>query len=248
MRALRLVSDDHDDAATARELHACGRASDSALVVTATPGRGGEGIGRDLLSAMGKRFDAPGTPRNPEVLLDRADSWMRARSIGQLVVCHAERLTPAVRTRLTTLGLEHATLWLIDDPTLASNKPVEDPQGSPASMTELLAGIGNSKMHNAPVASELECSRAPDADYPFFALACRRAGAEVLFANLVLGRNHALRLIDHARYSPWTRRRQPVADGRRPVCGRHRCQDRAHPRRSTRAAQVGVDTHADRLR
>jgi hypothetical protein len=62
------------------------------LVVAPTPGRGGEGIARDVLRAMGKRFDLPRTPRDPATLLARADLWLRASRITTLVVRHADRL------------------------------------------------------------------------------------------------------------------------------------------------------------
>ena len=48
------------------------------LVVAPTPGMGGEGIARDVLRAMGNRFDLPQTPRDPATLLARAELWLLA--------------------------------------------------------------------------------------------------------------------------------------------------------------------------
>jgi len=89
MRERWLLAGADEDAGTVRWLHARARAREDVLVVAPTPGRGGEGIARDVLRAMGKRFDLPRTPRDPATLLARADLWLRALRVTTLIVRHA---------------------------------------------------------------------------------------------------------------------------------------------------------------
>jgi hypothetical protein len=51
------------------------------LVVYPTPGRGGEGIARDILHALGKRFYTR-APRDPPKLEALAALWLRAERTG----------------------------------------------------------------------------------------------------------------------------------------------------------------------
>jgi hypothetical protein len=60
------------------------------IVVHPTPGRGGEGIARDVLQALGKRF-GDRTPRDPRRLLALAAIWLRAELTRELVITAADR-------------------------------------------------------------------------------------------------------------------------------------------------------------
>jgi len=65
-RLVQIAHADQTPASTAavKRLHDLGR---SVVVVYPTPGRGGEGIARDILRALGKRF-RDRTPRDPRKL------------------------------------------------------------------------------------------------------------------------------------------------------------------------------------
>ena len=73
--------------ATVSGLHDLGN---RVIVVHPTPGRGGEGIARDVLQALRKRF-RDGTPRNPQWLGALAAIWLRAELTRELVIAGADR-------------------------------------------------------------------------------------------------------------------------------------------------------------
>jgi hypothetical protein len=81
--------------ATVNRLHDLGN---RVIVVHPTPGRGGEGIGRDVLQALGKHF-GDRTPRDPRRLLALAVIWLRAELTRELVIAGADR-RPAADWRL----------------------------------------------------------------------------------------------------------------------------------------------------
>jgi hypothetical protein len=60
------------------------------IVVHPTPGYGGEGITRDVLQALGKRFRER-TPRDPRRLQALAGIWLRAEVTRELVIAGADR-------------------------------------------------------------------------------------------------------------------------------------------------------------
>ncbi|MDQ6926880.1 MAG: hypothetical protein M3154_11690 [Candidatus Eremiobacteraeota bacterium] len=60
------------------------------IVVHPTPGRGGEGIVRDVLYALGKRF-RDRTPRGPQRLQALAAIWLHAEVTRELVIAGADR-------------------------------------------------------------------------------------------------------------------------------------------------------------
>ena len=60
------------------------------IVVYPTPGHGGEGIARDVLQALGKRF-RDRAPRNPQRLQALAAIWLRAEVTRELVIAGADR-------------------------------------------------------------------------------------------------------------------------------------------------------------
>ena len=59
------------------------------IVVHPTPGHGGEGIARDVLGALGKRF-RDRTPRDPRRLQTLAGIWLRAELTRELVIGGAD--------------------------------------------------------------------------------------------------------------------------------------------------------------
>jgi hypothetical protein len=82
--------------AAVKRLHDLGR---GVLVVYPTPGRGGAGIARDILQALGKRF-RDRTPRDLRKLETLAGIWLRAeRWVEGLLIAAAER-SPAEDWRL----------------------------------------------------------------------------------------------------------------------------------------------------
>lgn len=192
-----LLADGHDSARTVRWLHTCARAREDLLVVAPTPGRGGEGIARDVLRAMGKRFDLPRTPRDPAILLKRADLWLRASRITTLVVRHAGRLTADIWRHLASIGPDHFALWLFADPaelTASHRDAGQDLELRPGSLDRLTARIGSPASPPCwatRLAEQTPTPIAPDVDYAFFAIASQAPGREALFANFILGRDHA---------------------------------------------------------
>jgi hypothetical protein len=208
MREAWLLAGAHDGAATIRWLHACARAREDMLVVAPTPGRGGEGIARDVLRAMGKRFDLPRTPRNPATLLKRADLWLRASRITTLVVRHAERLAADTWRQLAAIGSEHAALWLLADPaelTASHHDASQDLELRPGALGRLKARIGSPTRPPCwatRLAEQTPTPIAPDVDYAFFAIASQAPGREALFANFILGRDHADWYLRHVSRQP----------------------------------------------
>ena len=203
-----LLAGAHDDAATIRWLHACARTREDVLVIAPTPGRGGEGIARDVLRAMGKRFDLPRTPRDPATLLARADLWLRAARITTLVVRHADRLAADTWRHLAAIGTDHIALWLLADPAALTDSHHDASQDlaiKPSSLAQLRATIGSA---TAPacwatrLAEQTPTPIAPDVDYAFFALASQAPGNEPLFANFILGRAHADWYLRHVSRQP----------------------------------------------
>jgi len=111
---VRIVRDLPDAPATTRyvtRLHCPAR---GVVAVRPTPGRGGSGIARDILTALGKRF-RPGSPRAAERLLPLARLWLHAERTRHLVITRADRRPASERSALRDLCTgEHApTLWLI---------------------------------------------------------------------------------------------------------------------------------------
>ncbi len=78
-----------------KRLHDLGR---GVVVVYPTPGRGGEGIARDILKALGKQF-RDRTPRDPRKLAPLAGIWLRAERVVELLIAAADR-RPAEDWRL----------------------------------------------------------------------------------------------------------------------------------------------------
>jgi hypothetical protein len=95
---VQIAHADQTPASTAavKRLHDLGR---GVLVVYPTPGRGGAGIARDILQALGKRI-RDRTPRDPRKLETLAGIWLRAkRWVEGLLIAAAER-RPAEDWRL----------------------------------------------------------------------------------------------------------------------------------------------------
>jgi hypothetical protein len=83
------------------------------IVVHPTPGRGGEGIARDVLQALGKRFHDR-TPRAPLRLQALAAIWLRAELTRELVITAADRRPAADWKLLRELSSDsHARLTLV---------------------------------------------------------------------------------------------------------------------------------------
>lgn len=178
------------------QFHAGVREDDRALLVVPTPGRGGAGIARDILRALGKRFDLPRTPTEPQTLLRLAALWLRAHRTATLIVRHAETLTPATWHEILQIAPATADAWLwAEEPITAAHRHVCDRCGvSDATWQQLAATIifAPATAHPmARLAEQVPAPIAPDTDYVPFAIASQSPGNETLFANFVLGRDHA---------------------------------------------------------
>ncbi len=86
---VQIAHADQTPASTAavKRLHDLGR---GVVVVYPTPGRGGDGIARDILQALGKQF-RDRTPRDPRKLEALAVLWLRAERAAGLLIGAAER-------------------------------------------------------------------------------------------------------------------------------------------------------------
>jgi hypothetical protein len=110
-----------------RSTHA--REDDHVLLIVPTPGRGGEGIARDILRALGKRFDRPRTPRDPRTLLKLADLWLRAHRITTLIIRHADRLPPRTWREILQIAPANANTWLWAEHPITAAR-IEAPAGA----------------------------------------------------------------------------------------------------------------------
>jgi hypothetical protein len=152
--------------------------ADGTLVVYPTPGRGGEGISRDILCALGKRSGVR-APRHPRKLATLAALWMRAERIGDLVVAGADRrpvsewrllrdLCGQERSPRLTFVVEHA---LGDRWRAALETDVIE-----LTLDELAARIPRCR-YPFTLADEIldedpDYPPVPDSDFPFFPVAC----------------------------------------------------------------------------
>ena len=86
---VQIAHADQTPASTAavKRLHDLGR---GVVVAYPTPGRGGEGIARDVLHALGKQF-RDRTPRDPRNLEALAVLWLRAELAAELLIAAADR-------------------------------------------------------------------------------------------------------------------------------------------------------------
>jgi hypothetical protein len=92
------------------------------IVVHPTPGHGGEGIARDVLGALGKRF-RDRTPRDPRRLQALAGIWLRAELTRELVIAGADRRPAADWVVLGHLCSEtHARLTFVVERRPARNQ------------------------------------------------------------------------------------------------------------------------------
>lgn len=178
------------------QFHARVREDDRVLLVVPTPGGGGAGIARDVLRVLGKRFDLPRTPRDSPALLKLAALWLRAHRIATLIVRHADALTPATWHDALQIAPATADAWLwAEQPITAAHRGVCERFGvTDATWQQLTATIAVAPAAPHPLARLAEhvpAPIAPDADYVPFAIASQSEGNEALFANFVLGRDHA---------------------------------------------------------
>jgi hypothetical protein len=98
---------------------------------------------------------------------------------------------------LATIGPDHVALWLLADP--AELAPSHHDAGQDlaikaGSLGQLGAGIGSPTVQACWATHLAELTPtpiAPDVDYAFFAVASQAPGRKALFANFVLGRDHA---------------------------------------------------------
>lgn len=82
---------DPDDSLRARRL-AARAARPGVVVCRATPQAGPTQLARDLLRALGKRFDVADSPRRADRLWARVTTWLLADQVGQLIVLRAHLL------------------------------------------------------------------------------------------------------------------------------------------------------------
>jgi hypothetical protein len=127
------IHDTRDDIQLVRAIHAWAAKRPAALVCQIAPSatRRAEVVW-DLLHALGKRADLPGTPQSPAWI--DAERWLVARQVTQLIVLRAQHLDRDSSEELTALaGQLGMELWLI---THGPHPPLE---GIPARKRPLTA-------------------------------------------------------------------------------------------------------------
>ena len=204
----RLLLDPADDPAAARRVYAQTRLASGVVMVLPTPGRGGEGIGRDVLRALGKRFGLRGSVRDPAKLLALASQWLSAHLTVTLIVRHGEQLAPQTWHDLIRTAPDNCHVWFWADSTrlLDGHHVVARRLGlRPASFEELHQWLSCFERNTPPivaVAMRPSTAGAPDLDYATFALAVRQPGNEGLRANFTLGCDHARWFLHNVTYRP----------------------------------------------
>jgi hypothetical protein len=194
----RLITEAAQDREQIRRLYTRAHEHDHVLCLVPTPGRRGEGIGRDLLRALGKRFDRPRTPRDPQRLLELAGIWLNAHGITTVIVRHADRLSIESWREICSVLPAYTDLWLWAEPfTLTPahqrvSRELDMNTGSLEALQSRLASNQSRQHQVARLAEQTPTPIAPDADYALFAIASQAPGNETLFANFLLGRDHAL--------------------------------------------------------
>jgi hypothetical protein len=174
---VRIVRDLPDAPATTRylnRLHSLGR---GVIVVRPTPGRGGPGIARDILTALGKRF-RPGRGRAAERLLALATLWLHAERARHLVIARADTRPVREWSALRDLcdSERGPTLWLILHRQLLD--PDQHTTLRATHCRELQADDLADWLQPAPAQRQgalLESGEFPpvaDVDFPFFPSAC----------------------------------------------------------------------------
>ena len=150
-----------------------------AVVVYPTPGRGGEGIMRDILRALGKRF-ADRAPRDPRRLAALAALWLAAERVSDLVIGGAEHRPAGEWKLLWELcrqdGSSPRLTFVVEQPVSDRWRAVLGSDVIELTMQELATQI---RTRRGPVtlADELDDEQptyppVPDNEFPFFPVAC----------------------------------------------------------------------------
>lgn len=174
---VRIVRDLPDAPATMRYLNRLHCPSRGGVVVRPTPGRGGSGIARDILTALGKRF-RPGSPRAAEQLLPLARIWLHAERARHLVITRADRRPASEWSALRDLcaGVDAPTLWLIvHRPQLGRDEhaALRGSRRSELSVEELARWLQPAPdPRREGFEAPGEFPPVPDVDFPFFPSAC----------------------------------------------------------------------------
>jgi hypothetical protein len=83
------------------------------VVCRATPQAGSMQLARDVLRALGKRFDVADSPRRADRLWARVTTWLRADQVGELIVLRAHLLPYESIMQLLTAAQHEARLTLL---------------------------------------------------------------------------------------------------------------------------------------
>lgn len=113
---LWVVREHADDAAITRELGALHDARRGTVVCHSTPWPGLQALPRDLLRALGKRFDVSGAAQDPQALWETAGDWLAGEQIQQVIVLRAHLLSADYTQQITALArrlVAGARLWLV---------------------------------------------------------------------------------------------------------------------------------------
>lgn len=112
---LLLVRDPDDALSEARALWSLHRPEHGVVVCHTTPWNGLAALPRDILRALGKRFDAPESVHDPWAQWETAGDWLAGELTMHLIVLRAHLLSAEHAERVWRLAQRMApeTMWLI---------------------------------------------------------------------------------------------------------------------------------------
>lgn len=149
------------------------------LVMYPTPGRGGEGIARDILHALGKCF-RDRSPRDPRRLATLAALWLRAERVTDLVVAGAHRRPASEWKLLRDLchddGPGPRLALIVEQPVAHDQRAALGGDVMELTLDQLTARIRMGRKE-VGITDEIRDEHllyppVPDVDFPFFPSAC----------------------------------------------------------------------------
>lgn len=171
---------DPDDSLQARRL-AVRATRPGVAVCRATPQAVSPQLARDVLRALGKRFDVADSPRRADRLWERVTTWLLAENIAELIVIRAHLLPPDTVRQLVRAAAQavHLTLFMhASDVPATLGEALTDVIVHQVELDRYARRIPASTVTHAPTSLE-PLPVLPRDDFLFFQQAC----ADVLAAD-----------------------------------------------------------------
>lgn len=176
---LLVVGDPKDALCDARVIAALHHPVGGVVVCHSTPVSGLGGLSRDLLRALGKRFDVPESVQDPSALWETAGDWLAGELIAHTIVLRAHLLSVPSAERVWQLArrVGPGTIWLVTSGPEEGEAVAALRRRRRARRATLRQLIGEAAPHanagtSAPAASEA-FPLVPRAEFVLFKRACR---------------------------------------------------------------------------